>query len=86
VHGRTASGHIGRSRDLVLDALNVENIGTGVHYISVYLHPLYQKVLWQGREDFPNVEWIGARTLTLQQSKALAKKTSMKLSGFFKKL
>ncbi|MBN1353730.1 MAG: DegT/DnrJ/EryC1/StrS family aminotransferase, partial [Candidatus Omnitrophica bacterium] len=33
--------NLGKKRDWVLAALTAENIGTGVHYIPVHLHPYY---------------------------------------------
>ncbi len=63
---------IGRSRDWVLNAMNAENIGTGVHYIPVHLHRYYQKAFGWKTGDFPNAEWIGARTLSLPLSGGLA--------------
>jgi len=39
----------GKSRDWVLNALTAENIGVGVHYLPVHLHPFYRKTFgWKG--------------------------------------
>ena len=62
---------IGKSRDWVLDALTAENIGVGVHYIPVHLHPFYRKTFGWKEGDFPNAEWIGERTLSLPLSAGL---------------
>lgn len=51
------------SRDEVLDALTAENIGVGVHFIPVHRHLCYQNRWREGQ--FPNAEFIGARTLSL---------------------
>jgi len=61
----------GRSRDWVLDAMTHENIGVGVHYIPVHLHPFYQKEYGWEKGDFPHAEWIGDRTVSLPLSPAL---------------
>jgi len=61
----------GRSRDWVLDALMAENIGAGVHYIPVHLHPFYSKTHGWREGDFPNAEWIGTRTVSLPLSAGL---------------
>ncbi len=66
--------HIGKSRDWVLDALTAEGIGVGVHYIPVHLHPFYRKTFRWHKGDFPNSEWIGARTISLPISPALSEK------------
>jgi len=62
---------IGRSRDWVLDALTAENIGVGVHYTPVHLHPFYRNTFGWKSGDFPNAEWIGERTISLPLSAAL---------------
>jgi dTDP-4-amino-4,6-dideoxygalactose transaminase len=65
---------IGKSRDWVLNALTAENIGVGVHYVPVHLHPFYRKTFGWKEGDFPNAEWIGERTLSLPLSAALNEK------------
>ena len=60
-----------KSRDWVLNALTAENIGVGVHYIPVHLHPYFQKHLGWRRGDYPHAEWIGSRTISLPLSPAL---------------
>ena len=62
---------LGKTRDWVLNALTAENIGVGVHYLPVHLHPFYRKTFGWKEGDFPNAEWIGARTLSLPLSAAL---------------
>ncbi|MDY6838794.1 MAG: DegT/DnrJ/EryC1/StrS family aminotransferase [Thermodesulfobacteriota bacterium] len=63
---------IGKTRDWVLNALTAENIGAGVHYIPVHLHPFYRKTYGWKEGDFPNAEWIGERTVSLPLSAALS--------------
>lgn len=57
-----------------MNALSAENIGVGVHYIPVHLHPFYRKTFGWKEGDFPNAEWIGERTLSLPLSAALDEK------------
>ena len=61
------------TRDQFLDALYQENIGSGVHYIPIHLHPSYQKYGYK-RGDFPNSEFIGDRTVSIPLSPALTEK------------
>lgn len=61
-----------RSRDWVLDAMTAENIGVGVHYTPVHLHPFYQTVYGWKKGQFPNAEFIGERTVSLPLSPALS--------------
>lgn len=62
---------LGQSRDWMINALTKENIGVGVHYIPVHLHPFYRKTFGWKEGDFPNAEWIGHRTVSLPLSAAL---------------
>jgi len=61
----------GKSRDQVLDELICLNIGTGVHYTALHLHPYYRDTFGYKRGDFPNAEYIGDRTLSLPFSAKL---------------
>ena len=62
---------IGKSRDQVLNELSALNIGTGVHYTPVHLHPYYRERFGYDVGVFPNAEYIGARTLSLPLSTKL---------------
>ncbi len=61
------------TRDQLLTELHRRNIGTGVHYVALHLHPLYQKLGYR-RGQFPNAEFISDRTLSLPLSGGLALK------------
>ena len=41
------------------------NIGTGIHYVAVHLHPYYEQTWGYKRGDFPVAEYISNRTLSL---------------------
>ena len=62
---------LGKSRDWVLNALIAENVGTGVHYIPIHRHPYYRKTYGWRESQFPNADWIGARTISLPLSAGL---------------
>jgi dTDP-4-amino-4,6-dideoxygalactose transaminase len=55
-------------RDQLLDELHVRNIGTGVHYRGVHLHPYYRDRYRLVRGDFPVADEISDRTLSLPLS------------------
>jgi dTDP-4-amino-4,6-dideoxygalactose transaminase len=63
---------IGKTRDEVLNELIRLNIGTGVHYQALHLHHYYRKTFGYRPGDYPNAEWIGARTLSLPLSAKLS--------------
>jgi dTDP-4-amino-4,6-dideoxygalactose transaminase len=60
------------TRDEVLSSLHRDNIGTGVHYRALHLHPYYRETFGYAPGDLPNAEWIGDRTLSLPLSPKLS--------------
>ena len=58
----------GISRDEFLQAMKAENIGVGVHYLSIPEHPYYQKTFGWKPENFPNAMRIGRQTVSLPLS------------------
>ena len=61
----------GIHRDQFIDAMTRQNIGVGVHYLSVAEHPHYQERLGWRPEDCPNARDIGRRTVSLPLSPGL---------------
>jgi dTDP-4-amino-4,6-dideoxygalactose transaminase len=59
------------SRDHVMLELHRQNIGTGVHYRALHLHPYYRETFGYVPGDFPNAEWISERTISLPLSPKL---------------
>ena len=59
------------TRDDVLNALTKENIGAGVHYQALHLHPYYADTFGLKPGDFPNAEFISERTISLPLSPKL---------------
>jgi dTDP-4-amino-4,6-dideoxygalactose transaminase len=63
--------HLRVDRDDVLAKLYRFNIGTGVHYRAVHLHPYYRERYGYRLGSFPTAEWISDRTLSLPLSPKL---------------
>jgi dTDP-4-amino-4,6-dideoxygalactose transaminase len=61
----------GITRDGFLDVMTRENIGVGVHYVSIPEHPYYQKVFGWKPENFPSALQIGRQTVSLPLSPRL---------------
>lgn len=59
------------TRDRFMDEMTRRNIGVGVHYIALHLHPYYQETYGYKPGDFPNAEWISNRTVSLPLSPKL---------------
>jgi dTDP-4-amino-4,6-dideoxygalactose transaminase len=62
------------TRDQVMEALHHENIGTGIHYIALHLHPYYRETHGHEPGQFPNAEWISQRTISIPFSTKLSEK------------
>jgi dTDP-4-amino-4,6-dideoxygalactose transaminase len=62
------------TRDRFLHAMRDRNIGVGIHYIALHLHPFYQTYYGYRRGDFPNSEWISERTASIPLSPKLTDK------------
>lgn len=62
------------TRDEFLTALQKENIGCGVHFISCHLYSYYKKMYGYKRGDFPSAEFISDRTVSLPLSAKLTDK------------
>lgn len=58
----------GITRDEFISRMHRQNIGTGVHYLGVHLHPWYRKQLGTSACDFPNATWISERTVSIPLS------------------
>jgi len=59
------------TRDQFLTAMTAENIGVGVHYQSIPVHPYYQKQFGWRPEDYPHSFRIGEQTVSLPLSAKL---------------
>jgi len=58
----------GLNRDSLRAALRKRNIGTGLHYRALHLHPFYRRACATYPGQFPNAEFISERTLSLPLS------------------
>jgi dTDP-4-amino-4,6-dideoxygalactose transaminase len=61
----------GLSRDAFLEAMTRENIGVGVHYLSIPEHRYYQESFGWRPSDYPNAMRIGRQTVSLPFSAKL---------------
>lgn len=61
----------GISRDGFLNAMTANNIGVGVHYLSIPEHPYYQKTFGWKPEDYPHAMRIGRQSVSLPISAKL---------------
>ena len=59
------------TRDEFLERMTKRQIGTGVHYRAVHLHPIYQERFGYRTGQLPNSEWISDRTVSLPLSAKL---------------
>jgi dTDP-4-amino-4,6-dideoxygalactose transaminase len=62
------------TRDQLLDGLTRNNIGAGVHYRGIHLHPYYRETFGLRPGDFPVATAISGRTLSLPLSPAVSER------------
>ena len=67
-------------RDEFLDALKAENIGTGIHFISLHLQPYYQS-LGYTPSSFPNADWVSQRIISLPLYPAMSRQDIEDVAG-----
>jgi dTDP-4-amino-4,6-dideoxygalactose transaminase len=58
----------GLSRDELLEAMEAQRIGVGVHYLAVHLHPYYRERYALEPDDLPVANDISQRTVSLPLS------------------
>jgi dTDP-4-amino-4,6-dideoxygalactose transaminase/nucleoside-diphosphate-sugar epimerase len=80
------------SRDLFIEALKKENIGTGIHFRSLHIQPYYKKTYHLKENDLPNANYISSRILSLPLYPAMNQydvdvviKAVKKLVAYYKK-
>jgi dTDP-4-amino-4,6-dideoxygalactose transaminase len=52
-------------RDTIMNAIQAENVGIGVHFRAVHLHPYYEQTFGFRRGMFPRAEYYSDRTISL---------------------
>jgi len=52
-------------RDTIMNAIQAENVGIGVHFRAVHLHPYYKQTFGFRRGMFPRAEYYSDRTISL---------------------
>ena len=57
------------SRDQFLEMLKAENIGCGIHFVSVHMQPYYQERFGYKTDSYPNAAWLSQRILSLPCSR-----------------
>jgi dTDP-4-amino-4,6-dideoxygalactose transaminase len=62
----------GMTRDAFLEAMTRQNIGVGVHYLSIPEHPFYQEKLGWRPEEYPHAQRIGRQTVSIPLSARLS--------------
>lgn len=61
----------GVTRDEFLERMTANNIGVGVHYVSIAEHPFYQERFGWRPEDYPHAMRVGRQTVSLPLSAKL---------------
>ena len=70
----------GLERDIFLERMHNQGIGTGVHYLSLPEHPYYQERFNWHPEEWPNARRIGLTTASLPLSPGIQKGDQKRVS------
>jgi dTDP-4-amino-4,6-dideoxygalactose transaminase len=76
----------GITRDEFLNKMQSENIGCGVHYLSIPEHPYYQRAYGWKPEDYPNAMRVGSQTISLPLSPKLTDKEIQTVTDTVKRI
>lgn len=79
-------GRLGISRNEFVDKLIKLNIGSGVHFSPVHLHPYFKKTFKYKKGDFPNSEYVGKRIISLPMGANLTVKDLKDVVSAVKKI
>tara|TARA_B100001964_G_scaffold241623_2_gene314457 strand:- start:2020 stop:3189 length:1170 start_codon:yes stop_codon:yes gene_type:complete len=74
------------NRDTFLEEMHKLNIGVGVHYTALHLHPYYKKKYKYKTGDLKNTEFISQRTVSLPLSPKLNLKDQRDVVNAVKKI
>ncbi len=74
------------SRDQIMEALFKENIGTGIHYISLHLHQYYKETFNYQAADFPHAAKVSHQTISLPLSPHLTDQEAQDVIDAFRKV
>ena len=74
------------TRDVFLEEMRKLNIGVGVHYTALHLHPFYKKKYNYKKGDLKNTEFISDRTVSLPLSPKLTLKDQRDVVNAVKKI
>lgn len=74
------------NRNEFIDRLIKENIGSGVHFSPVHLHPYYRKAFGYKKGDFPQSEFVGERIVSLPLGANLTDKDVKEVISAVKKI
>lgn len=53
------------TRDQFMEMLKAENIGCGIHFVSVHMQPYYRERFGYKLDSYPNAAWLSERILSL---------------------
>ena len=59
-------------RDTLMNAIQAENVGIGIHFRAVHLHPFYTETYGFTRGMFPRAEYYSDRTISLPLCPAMS--------------
>ena len=66
----------------IVRALRAENIGVGIHYKSLHMHPYYRSY----HSNYSNAEWVSERVISLPLLPQMSDETAIRIVEGIKKV
>ena len=60
--------------DTIMNAIQAENVGIGIHFRALHLHPYYRQTFGFCEGMFPNAEYVSQRVISLPLCPAMTEK------------
>lgn len=73
-------------RDTIMNLIQSEGVGIGIHFRSLHLHPFYRRTFHFKRGDFPNAAYASERVISLPLYPALQEKDVRRVIKVVKKV
>lgn len=74
------------NRDVIMNAIQAENIGVGIHFRALHLQPYYRKTLGLKKGFLPNAEYASDRILSLPLYPKITRRDIQDVIGAVKKV
>lgn len=73
-------------RDTIMNAIQAEGIGIGIHFRTIHIHPYYKRRFGFSKGDYPNAEYASERVISLPLYPRMEEKDVRRVIKIVKKI